>query len=495
MPRDYWYQPVIVDRTRQAIQHGWRRPVIVSPTGSGKTHIAAEIVRLAQLRRKKVLFFAPRRELIYQTLGKFQAYGIDAGMIMAGEPSRFHALVQVASFDTVHVRGIRKQSMMMPEADIVIVDEAHLSLSKGRQEILNHYSDAIVIGLTATPVLGNGSGLGGYYDSLINEVSVKQLMDEGYLVRPTYYAPTQFDLHGVRENKSDYILESLGEAVDKPKLIGDIVSNWKRLAHDKQTVVFCVNRKHSRHICDEFNRAGYRAEHVDGETDADERAGIMQRVRNKETQILCNVFVASYGLDIPSLECAILARPTKNIGLYLQTVGRILRPSEGKHEAIVIDHTGAVSNHGFVDDHIPWSLDTKDIRQDKKKREERERKPVELTCEKCKTVFSGQRHCPACGHEKLPPTEEIPVRKATLEKVNKTKKKPKDYTREDKLRFHAELTGYGETKGYAPGWASNQYREKFGEWPQAYRVQPRSAESKDVLGWIKHKQIKYARRR
>src|SRR3546814_7641235 len=154
--------------------------------------------------------------------------------------------------------------------------------------------------------------------------------------------------------------------MDTPQLVGDVVENWMRIARHRSTVVFCVNRAHSRNVRDEFLAQGIRAEHVDGETPTDERAAILARVRSGETQVLCNVFVASYGLDIPTLDCAVLARPTKNIALYMQTVGRVMRPAERKADALVIDHSGAVKENGFVDDFIPWSLDESEKVKDRK---------------------------------------------------------------------------------------------------------------------------------
>ena len=148
-------------------------------------------------------------------------------------------------------------------------------------------------------------------------------------------APSKPDLAGIKLNKDrDYNETQLGKRMDNAKLIGDIVDNWLRIAPLRRTVVFCVNVSHSKSVCAAFERIGVVAEHLDGETPADERADILERVKNGSTQVLCNVFVASYGLDIPSLDCCVLARPTKNITLYLQTVGRVLRTFPGKIDAI-----------------------------------------------------------------------------------------------------------------------------------------------------------------
>jgi len=235
-----------------------------------------------------------------------------------------------------------------------------------------------------------------------------------------------------------------------------------------------------------------KAEHVDGETPLKEREEIMARVTSGETQVLCNVFVASYGLDIPRLEVAVLARPTRNITLYLQTIGRVLRTFPGKESAMIIDHSGAVSQHGFADDYIPWSLDGKDVRAEKEKKQQEKSEPKEITCGDCGTVFKGQRQCPNCGNELIPRTQEIPVHEAQLKEI---KKNNRDYTGEDKAAFFGGLKYWAREKGYNRHWASHKYRAKFSVWPNKYKNAPIIPPSPEVLGFIQHQQIKYAKRK
>ncbi len=351
------YQNSAVTALRASLGAGHRRPILVLPTGSGKTVIAAEIVRMAREKSRSVLFLAPRRELIHQASEQFTAAGVRHGIIMAGVDRNLYADVQIASFDTLHARGMRTKRMQMPRAELVIVDEAHLSIAETRKAIIAHYADATIIGLTATPARGDGRGLGEIYDDLVNVVSIPELTDNGFLVPVRYFAPTAPDLEAVKLNKDgDYVEKQLGEVMDRPELIGDITDNWMRLAFGMSTVVFCVTRAHSRHVCEQFLSLGIAAEHLDGETPLDERREILARVASGETTVLCNVFVATFGLDIPRLACAVLARPTRNIALYLQIAGRVLRPAEGKTEARIIDHSGAVAQHGFIDDVQPWVL-------------------------------------------------------------------------------------------------------------------------------------------
>lgn len=492
------YQSEAIAALRKSIAGGARRPLLQLPTGGGKTVIAAEIVKSAVGKNNRVLFLAPRRELVNQAAGKLAAFGISCGIIMAGEEDKrnLYSLVQVASMDTLHARGVRTDRMLMPVADVVIVDEAHLTITKTRRQLLEAYPDAVIIGLTATPARGDGRGLGEIFDDLVLSWPISKLTAQGYLVPVRYYAPSKPDLEGLRTNKDgDYVVKGLSERVDKPQLIGDVVQNWLRIARDKKTVIFCVTRAHSRHVCEALKAEGIAAEHLDGETPLEERRAILSRLESGETQVLCNVFVATFGLDIPSLECAVLARPTRNITLYLQMVGRVLRPSPGKVDALVIDHAGAVDEHGFVDDHIPWSLDSaRKVKEQKKAQQQEKTEPKEITCGDCGAVFKGSRVCPECGHEMIPPGKPIPTYQAALQEVDKLNRKA---TKAQKARFYGELKWIEGNKTYKSGWASNQYRTKFGVWPNhpdirhALPMPP----SQETQNWVKSRQIAYANRR
>ena len=480
---------------RQSLAKGNRAPVFVSPTGSGKTRTAIEVVRMALGKGSRVLFLAPRRELIYQASANLDIAGIPHGVIMAGEPTQTYRSVQVASFDTLWAR---REKRPMPVADLVLVDEAHLSVADSRKAILEKYPDARIVGLTATPARGDGRGLGEIYDDLVVSWGIPELQRAGYLVPIRYFVPSKPDLDGLKLNASgDYRENQLAERVDKSELIGDVVHNWFRLAHGRQTVVFSVNRAHSRHICEQFRIRGVSAEHLDGETELDERKAILRRVASGETTVLCNVFVATYGLDIPTLQVAVLARPTRNLALYLQMAGRVLRPAEGKSEAIIIDHAGAVDAHGRVEDPVPWSLDTEERVSERKKREQAERKELkEITCGECSFVFAGQRDCPMCGHQMIPPGQDVPTHDADLQELDPAKENRKQ-TWDEKREFIGGLRAYARRKGYREGWVAHAYRSKFGVWPNDKRVAgaPACEPNAQVMGWIKHLAIRAAKRK
>lgn len=289
------YQIEAIDALKQSIRTGHKTVILQLATGGGKTSVAAQIIFNAMEKGKRALFLATRRELVYQASERFTSIGVENSMIMAGEtPLGRNIPCQVASFDTLHARGIRSQKMAMPPADIVIVDECRLSIAPSRLVIVQHYqaAGAIVIGLDATPCRGDGKGLGPTYDDLVLSWPVRRLMDEGYLVNARYITCPAPDLKRMPKDKDgDYQQKELGKRMDKPKLVGQVVDQWFKHAMGKQTVVFCVTRSHARHVHEEFLKRGCKAEYLDGETEKDERKAILNRMKTQESMILVNVFV------------------------------------------------------------------------------------------------------------------------------------------------------------------------------------------------------------
>jgi DNA repair protein RadD len=274
------YQDDVIARFNAKVASGTRHILLVAPTGAGKTVIAAAIiaatVRPASVDwsasvTRRVLFLAHRRELILQTSRKLRELGIDHGILLPGYSARLREPVQVASIATLHARAVRSNTIEMPPADLVIVDEAHHIRARSYERILQAYSNAVVLGLTATPCRGDGRGLGNVFDALVECPPVQELIDGGFLVNTRVYAPSQPDLKGFRVERGDYSEAQLAERVNTDKLVGDIVEHWHRLAERRKTVVFATGVQHSLHIRDEFCRAGVLAEHIDGKTPIEER--------------------------------------------------------------------------------------------------------------------------------------------------------------------------------------------------------------------------------
>jgi superfamily II DNA or RNA helicase len=498
------YQINAISNLRDSLRHH-RRVCLQLPTGAGKTRIAAEIASLASDKGHGVMFLATRRELIHQAAIAFQKEGLSVGKVMAGERSNTHANIQICSMDTVHARVVRGSGkLVLPAAKLVIADEAHLFITRARQEVLSLWPGAALIGLTATPIRGDGRGLGQVFDDLVLGPSIRELTDQGHLVPVRYFAPSKPDLSKIRLDKDgDYQQKELTKRMNQPKLVGDIIDNWKRLASDRQTVVFCTSIAHSIAVCEAFCAAGIKAEHIDAETPNDHRAAILARVESGATQVVCNVFVMSYGLDIPSLSCAVIARPTKSLGLYMQSVGRILRPFPGKVDAMVIDHSGAVEENGFIDAFIPWSLDGDvKIKDAILKEQQAAKEPAQIECSVCHAVFVARHVCPSCGHEMVRAGKPLPVVQADLEEIKAPKmtaaeKRNATHDWPTKIAFIGGLKTLAAEQGKKDGWVAHKYREFYGCWPNDPRVKnaPMKPPTESALSWIKASRIRYAKSR
>jgi DNA repair protein RadD len=346
------YQESAIQSARTAMARGVKRVLLNSATGSGKTVIAAGIVQRAVAKGKRVLFLAHRRELIEQCCNKLMDGGVlNFGVIMAGNRMlNAAAPVQVASVQTL----IRRE---LPAADLIIIDEAHRANAKSYLSILANYPGAAVLGLSATPERLDGKGLDDIFDELIVVETIPGLIERGYLIKPTCYVGPTGDLSGVKTRRGDYDEGQLAEAMDKPSLTGNIVTNWIRLARGKRTVVFAASVAHAEHLTNEFFKSGVPAATVHAGTPLAEREAIIADWRRGIVQVVANVGIFCEGFDMPELECCILARPTQSVSLYLQCCGRIMRPAPGKAGALVIDHAGCCQSHGQPHIHREWSLE------------------------------------------------------------------------------------------------------------------------------------------
>lgn len=488
------YQTQAIETLRQRIASGHKRILLTLPTGAGKTVVAAEIIRRGVERQKRSLFLAPRRELVYQTSDKLSDIAVPHGILMSGEFQNRNTPVQIASLDTYHARVCRGK-WPRPNAEIVIVDEAHAQFGAKARAVLENYPDAVVIGMTATPARSDGRGLGEVYDTLVEGPSVAELTADGYLVPVRYFAPSQADLQGVKIMAGDYHQGQLSERMSDPTLIGDVIENWQRICPDRRTVVFAVDRAHAMALHSAFHAQGVAVEYIDGNTDNDERKAILRRIRSGESRVICSVDVLSYGWDEPSVSCGIIARPTKSIARYLQAAGRILRPHADKTDAILIDHSGVVADLGFVADDQPWSLAGDERIQDRKTSEERA-EPKPMTCPGCKAEFKPAPSCPECGmdlrqqRERLIKSHEAELVEIAAERERKNRPKFANRT-----ETYGMLLGFVRERNMSDGWAAHSYREIYGDWPRRARNTPPLTPSDEVRGWCKSKLIRFAKRR
>ena len=489
------YQLEVINQCRQKLAAGVSKICLVAPTGSGKTVIAAEIIRSAVAKGKRVLVLAHTREIIKQTSLKLNAAGIAHGIIMATDTVRPYEPVQVASVQTYWSRVMRTRRMDPPPADLVIVDECHHICARTWLKIIAAYPGIALIGLTATPCRSDGRGLGSSFDVLVECPQVAELVAGKYLVGTRTYAPAELDLRGVRTQTGDYVVSELAERVNTDPLVGDIITHWFKHAAGLKTIVFAVNVGHSRHIAAEYNKAGIKAEHLDGSTPKTERDAILSRLAGGDTQVVVNCKVLCEGYDLPDVACLVLARPTKQQGLYRQMVGRGLRPAEGKTHLVVLDHSGAIYRHGCVEDAIEWTLSP-----DKRAANQAHSAgPVRDTdgtyqsrivdCKGCGAKRLSGEVCRHCGYYPKRATEAIVFEDGNLalyDRESRTARSTGDPN--EQMRWHAMLISVAKQRGYKPGWASYKFREKFGFMPPF--VQPKPIEpSGEVQSWLRARTI------
>lgn len=485
------YQNRGISSVREFIAVGKRRVILYAPTAAGKTEIGMEIIRRSLVLNRKVIFVCNRIELIRQTSRRIEKSGIAHGIIQGLNTCRVWEPMQICSIQSLDKRGY-------PEADVIIIDEAHGTAgSKAYQRFIEHFQAKIIVGLTATPFARGMAKVypwGPLWEGLASAATIRELIKDGYLVDCDIYSPSEPDLSKVKITAGDYNEEQLGVAVDRRELIGDIVKHWQRLGNGKSTVCFATNISHSKHITEQFLAAGIPAEHIDCYTGDEDRREILERVLNGVTKIISNVGILQEGWDFPECEVLILARPTRSLIRYIQMAGRILRPFEGKDKALILDHSGTCRRLGFPTDDLPLFLDDGALKDKQtKEKEERERKEKELiVCPQCSAVLarSFNTNCPRCGHEFPKKKNTVHTIDGDLVRLKKRKGKLVEMPVADRNKTYAELRGYAKDRGFREGWAWYKCRELFGSVPR--EKPPLMIPSNDTLKLIKYLNIKHA---
>lgn len=487
------YQIKAVDDIEQATGN----VLFVLPTGAGKTVVAAKIIENQVAQGRRSLILTHRREILQQTSLKLSAIDVGHGLIQAGLNCDLEYPVQVASIQTLWARCMRANKIPLPGANTIIIDEAHHVRARTWEIILRQYPNAKRIGLTATPCRGDGRGLGNYFDTLIEGPQIPELIREKHLVPTIYYAPTEPNLKGVEVRQGDYAINQLAARMNRDDLVGDIVSHWHRHSERRRSIVFCVDVAHSLHVCSEFRKSGVNAEHLDGSTPLHDRNAILERLRSGATEVVTNCQVLTEGFDAPNVSCIVLARPTKQLGLFRQMAGRGLRPAENKANLKLLDHSGAVFRHGLLEDRITWTLDidrqaTNTEHINRTKQQIRNRL---IECSQCSAMRTPGQPCPSCGFLPHRPAEAIVFREGNLAQLNsKSLRAINEFSPEEKQGWLEQLTYIGITRGYKmPGWANCKYKEKFGYWPPyGMTVRPR-APSMEVSSWVRSRNIAWAK--
>lgn len=457
----YDYQQKSVNAIRYKFKEGYKSPMFVLPTGGGKTVCFTYISKQSSLKGSNVLILVHRVELLKQTSSALDKFGVNHGLINPKFTPNYESKVQVASVQTL-VNRLDK----IPVPDLIIIDECHHAIAGSWKKVINHFDNALVLGVTATPVRGDGKGLGqdygGVFDSIVSGPSIAELIERGFLVKPRVYAPPQkIDFSKVNIVRGDFDKKQVAKIMDKPTITGDAVDHYKKLCDGVPAVAFCSSVKHAIHVAEEFRNQGYKAYAVDGGMEDKERTRILDGLGNGSVDIVTSCDLISEGTDIPAIECAILLRPTQSESLYIQQVGRALRTSDNKDYAFILDHVGNTLVHGMPDMDRVYSLEGK--KQNRRKKTDDEKNILAVQCERCYQVYSPQPVCPYCGHSRPVKEKKMVKVDGELIEVNPEnedyikKKKKVEVWRANSLDDFLQIA---KERGYKRGWAYQAWNRK-----------------------------------
>ena len=492
------YQSTAIERLRSSLASGRKRPVLMAPTGAGKTKIASEIISLARSKQKRVAFCVPSLSLIDQTIQAFWREGIrDMGVIQANhEMTDWSRPVQVCSIQTIERRGY-------PECDMVIVDECHKQFKALSSWLHCEQSKKIpFIGLSATPF---AKGMANDWDDLIIVSTTQELIDQGHLSPFRVFAPAHPDLSGVKISAGEYQLDQLSSVMAKKELVADVVETWMRLGDGRLTFVFAVDRAHAQTLQKQFQDSGVACGYQDANTTRQEREALKRQLVAKELSVIANCETLIMGVDVPEVSCIVVARPTRSAMLHVQMIGRGLRVSPGKSDALILDHSDNHSRLGFVTDIGISELD--DGKKKSKDEEAKRKAPEPRECPKCHCLMNrGAASCASCGFEfpkkSLAGTSRVTTIDGQLGELRATIKGGKRVSEKHIVlqgkqiplgEFFGELKMWARMHGHKPGWASYKYREAVGVWPNHWRNEPEMPVSGPVSSWIKSRNIRYAK--
>lgn len=431
-------------------------PLVVLPTGGGKTTVFAHITLRRYLAGESVWIVAHRQELINQASETLHRFHVPHGILKAGFRYEPEKRVQVASIQT-----LSRRVGNLPEPDLIVYDEAHHSVSATYQKVISAYPGSQILGFTATPIRMNGQGLNPPFDTMIVGPTVSELTGNGYLAPARYFAPpVKADLSGLHTVAGDFARDEMESALNKPTITGDAVSHYRNICDGKPMIVFCSSVKHAMDVAAEYRKHGYAAEHVDGSLSDDDRKDRIMGLGTGKYTVLTSCDLIGEGLDVPNVEAVQLLRPTKSLGLHLQMIGRALRPADGKTFAYVLDHVGNVMRpgFGFADDPREWSL------SGLVKRKSTGSGPAPLrTCEQCFSAHTMAPKCPYCGF-----VYPIVLRPGTKVVdgllVELTKEEMIDIrkTEQRKARTYDELLALARKRGYdhPQAWAMRIFRSR-----------------------------------
>lgn len=457
---------------REAIFEQWDggvlKTLLVLPTGCGKTIVFAKVTEDCVRRGDRVLILAHRGELLEQAADKIrQSTGLGCAVEKAEETcmgSWFRVVV-----GSVQTMMREKRLGQFPEDyfQTIIIDEAHHCISDSYQKVLNHFSSAKILGVTATPDRGDMRNLGSYFESLSYEYTLPKAIKEGYLSPiKALTIPLKIDMTGVGVQAGDFKASDISTALD-PYLQG-IAQEMEKYCKDKKTVVFLPLVKTSQKFRDLLNAHGFRAAEVNG--DSQDRSEVLEAFDRGEYNVLCNSMLLTEGWDCPSVDCVVVLRPTKVRSLYCQMVGRGTRLSPGKDHLLLLDFLWHTERHELCH---PASLICQDEEVAKKMTEHIEQAGCPVDIEEAEKT---------AAEDVVAQREEALAKQ--LEEMKRRKKKLVDPLQFEMSIQAEDLSGYVPAFGWEMGPPSEKQKatlEKLGILPDQIENAGKAAKILDRL--------------
>lgn len=389
------------------------------PCGAGKTVVKAHIIKDLN---EPTCCIAHRRELVVQISKALAREGVAHWLQAPKSVTKIASRLHVEEFGHNFIRPNSKvavagvDSLQRPGADFRrwaggvrrwVVDECHhLVINNKWHKAIDLFPNAFGLGVTATPCRSDGKGLGrhadGVFDHMVVGPSMRELINRGYLTDYRIIAPDSGVVLGSGDigTTGDYKPAAVKKAIQRSRIVGDVVSTWCKHAKGLRTIVFSTDLEEAGKLLDAFQAAGVNAQLLSGTSGELERARVLRDFAAGRIDVLINVDLFGEGFDLPAIECVVMARPTASYGLYVQQFCRALRIMEGKDKALIIDHVGNVMRHGLPDAYREWTLDARE----KRRSGPDDVDPIRI-CQnpECMAVYERvHARCPFCEYKPVP---------------------------------------------------------------------------------------------
>lgn len=332
------------------------------PTGAGKTILFSSVINdITKVPDSKILIIAHRKELLEQISSHLSKYNIEHGIISSNRKRCLEKRVQVASIQTLtHKNNEEIIKNFVP--NFIVIDEAHHTLAKTYDQLWKLYPLSWKLGVTATPCRINGAPFTNHFSELISSLSVKELIEKGFLSDYTFYTENpDSDLSKAilsikkKSSTGDYRIDDLLQNLNVERHVKKLVLSYSTYANGLKGIVYCISIEHAHNICEAYKNIGVVAEYIDSKTPKTEREQIVQDFKDGKIQVLVNVDIFSEGFDCPDVEFIQMARPTWSLSKYMQQVGRGLRTSPVKDKTIILDNAGMYARFGLPSDNRLWN--------------------------------------------------------------------------------------------------------------------------------------------